>query len=220
MAQHFGLSEEKMFIKDKMYDLSVAVHQKIHRNADPKKPKRLNRRKIGERVFLCVMLAYPVLQFLVFYVVVNINSVLLAFKTFSGDTGGYYFNGLINFKNVIYTLSHDTAIAGSFGRGLIMYACSVIIGIPLHLAVAYLLYKTPKEQTLLRFSFALLIAGAVGNIIDRVRFGYVIDFFSFPNFPVFNVADCCVTAAIALIIIATLLDMKKEKKEKRAESEK
>ena len=81
-----------MFIKDKMYDLSVAVHQKIHRNADPKKPKRLNRRKIGERVFLCVMLAYPVLQFLVFYVVVNINSVLLAFKTFSGDTGGYYFN--------------------------------------------------------------------------------------------------------------------------------
>lgn len=96
----------------------------------------------------------------------------------------------------------------------------LVVTIVVTLVVAYLLYKTPKEQTLLRFSFALLIAGAVGNIIDRVRLGYVIDFFSFPNFPVFNVADCCVTAAIALIIIATLLDMKKEKKEKRAESEK
>mgnify|MGYP007128485095 CR=1 FL=1 len=57
-----------MFIKDKLYDLSVAVHQKMHRNTNPKKPMRLNRRKVGERVFLCVMLAYPVLQFLIFYV--------------------------------------------------------------------------------------------------------------------------------------------------------
>lgn len=67
----------------------------------------------------------------------------------------------------------------------------------------------------MRFSFALLIAGALGNIIDRVRLGYVIDFLSFPNFPIFNIADCCVTVAIALIIILTLLDLKKDNANKK-----
>lgn len=86
----------------------------------------------------------------------------------------------------------------------------LIVTVLVTIIIAYLLYKTPKEQKLLRFSYALLIAGAVGNIIDRVRLGYVIDFFSFPNFPVFNIADCCVTVSIALVIIITLKDIKKE----------
>ena len=94
-------------------------------------------------------------------------------------------------------------LSGRVGLLLILTVLVTII-------IAYLLYKTPKEQKLLRFSYALLIAGAVGNIIDRVRLGYVIDFFSFPNFPVFNIADCCVTVSIALVIIITLKDIKKE----------
>ena len=146
----------------------------MHRNTNPKKPMRLNRRKVGERVFLCVMLAYPVLQFLIFYVGVNINSVLLAFKSFSSETGGYYFNGLVNFENVIYTLSHDTAIAGSFGRGMIMYACGVIIGIPLHFSVAYLLYK--KIPLAGFFRVVLFIPSLVPGIAIAIMFKYFVEY--------------------------------------------
>ena len=125
-------------------------------------------------MFLCVMLAYPVLQFLIFYVTVNINSVLLAFKTFSGETGGYYFNGFVNFKNVIYTLSHDTAIASSFGRGMIMYACGVIIGIPLHLSVADLLYqKIPLAGF---FRDVLFIPTLVPGIAIAIMFKYFVEY--------------------------------------------
>ena len=58
----------------------------------------------------------------------------------------------------------------------------------------------------------LLVSGAVGNFIDRVRFGYVRDFIYFKliNFPVFNVADCYVTVAVILFIILILFIYKEE----------
>lgn len=111
-----------------------------------------------------------------------------------------------NFFSLEYIHNEGAAWSILSGRVGLLLIVTVIVTI----VIAFFLYKTPKEQKLLRFSYALLIAGAVGNIIDRVRLGYVIDFFSFPNFPVFNVADCCVTVSIALIIIITLSDMKKE----------
>ena len=58
----------------------------------------------------------------------------------------------------------------------------------------------------------LLVSGAVGNFIDRVRFGYVRDFIYFKliNFPVFNVADCYVTVSVALLIILILFVYKED----------
>ena len=57
---------------------------------------------------------------------------------------------------------------------------------------------------------ALLYAGIIGNVIDRVFRGYVIDMFDFHyraayHFPCFNVADCCITGAAALLILKGLL---------------
>ena len=111
-----------------------------------------------------------------------------------------------NFFSLEYIHNEGAAWSILSGRVGLLLIVTVIVTI----IIAYMLYKTPKEQKLLRFSYALLIAGVVGNIIDRVRLGYVIDFFSFPNFPVFNIADCCVTVSISLIIIITLKDIKKE----------
>lgn len=58
----------------------------------------------------------------------------------------------------------------------------------------------------------LLAAGAIGNFIDRVRFGYVRDFIYFKiiNFPVFNVADCYVTVSVIIFIILILFVYKNE----------
>ena len=55
----------------------------------------------------------------------------------------------------------------------------------------------------MQYIITLLIAGAIGNLIDRIVNGYVVDFLYFKliDFPVFNVADCYVTIACALLII-------------------
>ena len=66
------------------------------------------------------------------------------------------------------------------------------------------LAKTPKENKLLSISFALLLSGAVGNLIDRALFGYVIDFLDFhignEHWPAFNVADSVIFIGAALMI--------------------
>ena len=67
------------------------------------------------------------------------------------------------------------------------------------------LAKTPKSQTLLSIAFALMLSGAMGNLIDRVLFGYVIDFLDFHwsgnHFPAFNIADSVIFIGAALMIL-------------------
>ena len=57
-----------------------------------------------------------------------------------------------------------------------------------------------KGHELMRFAVALVIAGALGNLIDRLRFGYVVDFIDLQFFPVFNVADMAIFIGIALLL--------------------
>jgi len=67
------------------------------------------------------------------------------------------------------------------------------------------LAKIPRSQILLSIAVALMLSGAMGNLIDRVLFGYVIDFLDFHwsgnHFPAFNVADSMIFIGAALMII-------------------
>jgi len=56
----------------------------------------------------------------------------------------------------------------------------------------------------LAVSFGLILGGALGNLVDRVSFGYVIDYFDFRVWPVFNVADSAITIGVTLLIATTL----------------
>ncbi|MBI3087976.1 MAG: signal peptidase II [Candidatus Omnitrophica bacterium] len=51
-------------------------------------------------------------------------------------------------------------------------------------------------------ALALILGGAVGNLIDRVRFGYVVDFLDFRVWPVFNVADSCISVGVGLLLLS------------------
>ncbi len=64
----------------------------------------------------------------------------------------------------------------------------------------------------LRICAVLLLAGAIGNCIDRIRLGYVVDFIYFKliDFPIFNVADMFVTVSVAFLIILLLFYYKEE----------
>ena len=71
-------------------------------------------------------------------------------------------------------------------------------------------YRLPHERKYnwMRFALTLLGAGAIGNLIDRIRLGYVIDFLYFKliNFPVFNFADMCVVVGVSILIVFILIN--------------
>lgn len=72
---------------------------------------------------------------------------------------------------------------------------------------AYLLAKRQELPALQKLALVLVFSGAVGNMIDRFAYGYVIDFIHFRvgsfDFPVFNVADSCVVVGAALLILSS-----------------
>ena len=74
--------------------------------------------------------------------------------------------------------------------------------------IAYVIFKIPekKKYTILHVLLVLIASGAVGNMIDRLRLDYVVDFISFVliHFPIFNVADIYVTVATFLLVILLL----------------
>ncbi|MFQ6674320.1 MAG: signal peptidase II [Fidelibacterota bacterium] len=72
------------------------------------------------------------------------------------------------------------------------------------------LWRVRDRQPSLKFSLALIAGGAVGNLIDRLLFGRVVDFFDFSvggyHWPVFNVADSCVTVGVILFLYLSFLE--------------
>ena len=73
-----------------------------------------------------------------------------------------------------------------------------------------------REYRPVRWSLVLILAGAVGNIIDRLFRGYVVDFFEFTffNWPVFNVADIYVVVGVIILMIMVLFVIKDDEKKK------
>lgn len=82
------------------------------------------------------------------------------------------------------------------------------------------MFATLKRSKLLNIAVGLFVAGGIGNLIDRIRLGYVVDMFEIKlfNFAIFNVADICVTVAfILLMIYGIFIDPKIEKAKQEAE---
>ncbi len=91
--------------------------------------------------------------------------------------------------------------------------------------IFYLLIKTLKGPFYMSLAYSLIIAGAIGNLIDRFSLGYVVDFLLFywkeeaNHFPAFNVADSCITVAAGLLIIDFFQQMKLKKAEELAQTQ-
>jgi signal peptidase II len=82
--------------------------------------------------------------------------------------------------------------------------------------IVWYLRKVSKEgRKLLPTALALVLGGAVGNFIDRLVMGEVVDFLQFNfgsyTFPIFNIADSCIVIGVGLIILDTLLEGRREK---------
>ena len=119
ISDFFAMIKRK--VSDFFYDISVGIHKKISKTSNKNKQKTMSTKRRNEAIFFTCLVAYPMLQFLVFYVAVNINSILLAFQTYDAKQSAYYFSGLGNFKEVIRIFSGDTFLLGTIKRGMIFY---------------------------------------------------------------------------------------------------
>lgn len=87
------------------------------------------------------------------------------------------------------------------------------------LAIYY--FKQARNDVLVAVALGLQLGGAIGNVIDRVRYGYVVDFIDFPRFPTFNIADSAITVGVILLMFALLfrdVDRVESGKEQRLHS--
>lgn len=117
------------------------------------------------------------------------------------------------FPNILsWMYLRNTGAAWSIleGQMWFFYIVTVIVVV----VVVYYLQKYGHQSKLLSLSLSFILAGSIGNVIDRVRFGYVVDMIrlEFIDFPIFNVADIALSVGVALMILYVFLD-EQEKKE-------
>ena len=119
-----------------------------------------------------------------------------------------------NFLNFSYAQNTGVAFSmfddhGNTGR----FGLSVVAGVAA-LLVLYYFWRIPRSNDRLLGSLALLLAGIVGNLTDRIRLGYVIDFidvqFGSWHYPTFNVADMAICVGAGLLILDLFLNRKKK----------
>jgi len=87
------------------------------------------------------------------------------------------------------------------------------------LALGVWLFRLGRRETGTRLALALILGGAVGNLIDRARFGHVVDFLDFHwrevyHYPAFNVADSGITVGAVILIAVLIRDERAERREK------
>lgn len=114
-------------------------------------------------------------------------------------------------------VENDGAAFGMLDDHRWVFMVLSIVGIA---ALCVYLWKFTPKSRLANVAISFIIGGGIGNMIDRVRLGYVIDFIDFYAFPtlwrwVFNVADAFVCIGAGLLILYLVLDMIKEGKEKK-----
>lgn len=131
-----------------------------------------------------------------------------------GDQAAFI-EGFINFVHV----QNDGASGGILGGQTVLL---ILLTIALLIALGWYYFSKIKTggkyQTLLSVAIGFVVGGSLGNLYDRLFFGYVRDFinFQFIDFPVFNIADSAITIGVILLVIYFLCEyifaVKKEKK--------
>ncbi|WP_434102479.1 signal peptidase II [Enterococcus faecalis] len=98
------------------------------------------------------------------------------------------------------------------GKMIFFYVITVIVSV----VIIYLLIKNYKKSIWYSVGLSFVLAGAIGNFIDRVRLGYVVDMLQtdFMIFPIFNVADSTLVVGVICIFIYLILDEKAAKEGK------
>lgn len=140
------------------------------------KNRTLNR-KTGALIFYIAMMAIPVLQFVIMYIGVNINSIFLAFKEYKVNTGEYELSGDLwrNFRQVFITLSDPNAkfFPNAITNSLLVFALGLIINLPLSIIFSYYIYKKMPGNKF--FRVALYLPSIVSSVVMVTIYFYMME---------------------------------------------
>lgn len=119
------------------------------------------------------------------------------------------------FLQFTYTLNEGIAFSLFESSTVSKLIIIVVTALVCALILGYM-YTNRCKSLWLYWSLGVLVAGGLGNLIDRVTYGFVVDFieFTFVDFAVFNIADCAVTLGAASFIIYLVVDIIKDRKRK------
>lgn len=110
-----------------------------------------------------------------------------------------------------FHITHVNNPGAAFG----LLADKTVLFIVVTIAVLFFVFLAYRllspGRLVMRLALALILGGALGNLIDRVRFGYVVDFLDFRIWPVFNLADAAIVCGVALLIYQIMLPAGQEK---------
>jgi len=103
-------------------------------------------------------------------------------------------------KNIFYfTLVRNTGAAfGIFKNQTLFF---IVVSILAVITIVIYIKKFLNIPFMIKIGLALILGGALGNLVDRLCFGYVVDFLDFKIWPVFNIADSAITAGTFLLIV-------------------
>ena len=138
------------------------------------KERTISGKKRGELIFYICMIALPLTQICIFFIGVNFNSILLAFKTYTPD-GDYIFTGFNNFRLFFQEFFGDrsTAMRMMFSNSMWLYFIGIIVGAPLNVWFAYLIYKKIPGATF--FNIILFLPQILSSIVMSIMFRYFME---------------------------------------------
>ena len=113
----------------------------------------------------------------------------------------FQLNQSISIINNILHLTYITNTGSAFGLFKGFNIFFILFSIVVIIIVFYYLKRIKNNEKILQFSAGLLLGGTIGNLIDRLFYGAVIDFIDFRIWPVFNTADSAVTISVVFLII-------------------
>lgn len=107
--------------------------------------------------------------------------------------------------------TYERNVHGAFG----LFGSNAVMLIGMALVVLGLFWVSFRDAAatsrMVRVAFGMIVGGAIGNIVDRLHYGFVVDFIDFyrwwPN--IFNIADSCITVGVALLLISSLATRRK-----------
>lgn len=160
MSKKGIMSRGVQAVSDGLYDLSCRL--------EPKKQSKSSyakRKKSSAMRFYCIMIAFPVFQFVIMWLGVNINSILLAFKEINVDYT--YTWSLANFEKIFEELTTHSAVQDALVNSTIFWLCTNIITFPTSLGISYYLYRNYKFSKYIKTVLFLpsVISGPVTAIV-------------------------------------------------------
>ncbi len=147
-------------------------------------------------------------MFFLISIIITVLDQIIKFFVVSNMQLGQSIPVIENIFHLTYILNDGAAFSILEGRRWFFVLLTLVVMV----VIFYYLRSVPKDDKLQIACLAIFAGGTMGNFIDRLLAGAVVDYLDFRFFPIFNLADICIVCGAILLCILTLKSMKTEGK--------